>query len=121
LPSVAKVTLGKDVFVECPDLALGKAYFKNKKNLCRVPDHGHSAKHAYIPTVSAFFLTLSLFSRVDAAALHTVAPLPTAAATSPAAPAPAAALLARRALAHRRDLAHRRRALAPAPPFPQPL
>jgi hypothetical protein len=31
-----------------------------KKILCRVPDHGHSAKTIYLPTVSPFFLTLSL-------------------------------------------------------------
>jgi hypothetical protein len=40
--------------------ALGKVYFKIKKNICRVPDHGHSAKTVYLPTVSPFFLTLSL-------------------------------------------------------------
>jgi hypothetical protein len=35
-----------------------KRILKIKKNLCRVPDHGHSAKHAYIATVRLFFLTL---------------------------------------------------------------
>jgi hypothetical protein len=40
--------------------ALDKVYFKIKKNLCRVLDHGHSAKTVYLPTVSPFFLTLSL-------------------------------------------------------------
>jgi hypothetical protein len=50
--------------------ALDKVYFQIKKNLCRVPDHGHSAKNAYLPTVNPFFLTLSLsLSRAAAAAL----------------------------------------------------
>jgi periplasmic protein TonB len=71
------------VFAECRPGALGKAYFKIKKKLCRVPDHGHSAQHAYIPTVSAFFLTLSLSISCVVAA-----PLPTAAATSPTAVVP---------------------------------
>jgi hypothetical protein len=41
-------------------MALGKAYFKNKKNLCRVPDHGHSAKRVHIAQIiPSFSLTLS--------------------------------------------------------------
>jgi hypothetical protein len=51
----------KEPLPSVPDLALGKAYFKNKKNLCRVPDHGHSAKRVYIALViPSFSLTLSL-------------------------------------------------------------
>jgi hypothetical protein len=53
-----------------------------------VPDHGHSAKHAYIATVGAFFLTLSLYSLTRR--LHcscrravAVAPLPTATLLTP--------------------------------------
>jgi hypothetical protein len=52
--------LAKESLPSVPDLALGKAYFKNKKNLCRVPDHGHSAKRVYIALVfPSFSLTLS--------------------------------------------------------------
>jgi hypothetical protein len=51
----------KEPLPSVPDLALDKAYFKNKKNLCRVPDHGHSAKRVYIALVfPSFSLTLSL-------------------------------------------------------------
>jgi hypothetical protein len=40
--------------------ALDKEYFKIKKNLCQVPDHGHSAKIAYIASVVTHYsLTLS--------------------------------------------------------------
>jgi hypothetical protein len=46
--------------------ALGKDYFKIKKNLCRVPDRGHSAKSAYI-ALSNSFLLLSLSYRATAA------------------------------------------------------
>jgi hypothetical protein len=42
-----------------PDLALDQAYFKNKKNLCRVLDHGHSAKRMYIALVILLSLSLS--------------------------------------------------------------
>jgi hypothetical protein len=34
----------KTALPSASDLALGKVYFKIKKKLCRVPDHGHSAK-----------------------------------------------------------------------------
>jgi hypothetical protein len=50
----------KEPLPSVPDLALDKAYFKNKKNLGRVPDHGHSAKRVYIALViPSFSLTLS--------------------------------------------------------------
>jgi hypothetical protein len=50
----------KEPLPSVPDLALGKAYFKNKKNLCRVPDHRHSAKRVHIAQViPSFSLTLS--------------------------------------------------------------
>ena len=43
------------------DLALGKPYFKNKKNLCRVPHRGHSAKNTNLakPTASPSSLSHS--------------------------------------------------------------
>jgi hypothetical protein len=51
------------------DLALGKAYFKNKKNLCRVRDRGHSAKkenklRARLLSSSFSPLTLSVSARL---------------------------------------------------------
>jgi hypothetical protein len=65
----------KVVFAECPgwhsakkaslpsaaDLALGKSFFKNKKNLCRVPHRGHSAKNMNLadPTASPCSLSHS--------------------------------------------------------------
>jgi hypothetical protein len=72
----------KLIFVEChlvntrkkplpsvTDLALGKAYFKNKKNLCRVPDRGHSAKkenklRVWLLSSSFSPLTLSVSARL---------------------------------------------------------
>jgi hypothetical protein len=59
-----EMTLGKVVFAECP---LGvppiwhsaKHILKLKKNLCRVPDHEHSAKHSYIALVSSSSSSLS--------------------------------------------------------------
>jgi hypothetical protein len=84
----------KTILPSALDLALGKAYFKIKKNLCQVPDHGHSAKHSYIaPGQFFFFHTLSLS--------HSAVPF---------------APRRRRALA-----ASRRRALALAAPLPCPL
>jgi hypothetical protein len=69
-------TLGKDSFAECQlggtRPRIGKEYFKIKKKLCRVPDHGHSAKHAYIPT-TALSSSLSLSHSLSTAA---VAPSP---------------------------------------------
>jgi hypothetical protein len=105
------VTLGKEVYVRLcrvsarrhsakaplpsvPDLALGKAYFKIKKNLCRVSDHGHSAKRVYIALVSSSFsLTLSLTHRAAAAAVNrrrdpAAAPRPCHAAATPPRPTP---------------------------------
>jgi hypothetical protein len=43
------------------DLALGKPYFKNKKNLCRVPHRGHSEKNINLadPTASPSSLSHS--------------------------------------------------------------
>jgi hypothetical protein len=90
LPSVSWLTLGKVGFAECQlgdtrqrivneslpsasDLTLGKAYFKIKKRLCRVPDHGHSAKHAYIPNGQRFLphsLTLLTHTRRRRALAH---------------------------------------------------
>jgi hypothetical protein len=49
----------KEPLPSVPDVALGKAYFKNKKILCRVPDHGHSAKHVYITLVILLSLSVS--------------------------------------------------------------
>jgi hypothetical protein len=85
-----------------------KRILKIKKNLCRVPDHEHSAKHAYIAIVSPFFLTLSLSS-------HAPPPL----LSMPLRRRRRRRAVAHRAPAHRcrdlarRALAHRRRALAP--------
>jgi hypothetical protein len=120
LPSVSWLTLGKVGFAECQlgdtrqrivneslpsasDLTLGKAYFKIKKRLCRVPDHGHSAKHAYIPNGQRFLphsLTLLTHTRRRRALAHR---------------APAHC---RRARA-REDIAHTR-AAPPRPPYPRP-
>jgi hypothetical protein len=60
--------------------ALGKDYFKIKKNLCRVPDRGHSAKSAYIALSNSFLLpSLSLSYRAAAAPLPHHAPAPSVA------------------------------------------
>jgi hypothetical protein len=110
----------KTTLLSAPDLALGKAYFKIKKNLCRVPDHGHSAKHSYIaPGQFFFFLTLSLsHSAVPSASRRRRA---LGRHRAPAAPAavpslPATSPSARRALPAR-DLACRRALPALAGPL----
>jgi hypothetical protein len=51
------------------DLALGKPYFKNKKNLCRVPHRGHSAKNINLVNLTASPSSLS-HSRSLAACAH---------------------------------------------------
>jgi hypothetical protein len=103
-------------------MELGKAYFKIKKNLCRVPDHGHSTKHSYIALVSSSSSSLSHSScprrahALTAPPPHRRALTPRRAAVpktaaAPAAPAvvpflPATSPSARRALPTR-DLARR--------------
>jgi hypothetical protein len=134
------VTLGKEVYVRLcrvsarrhsakaplpsvPDLALGKAYLKIKKNLCRVPDHGHSAKRVYIALVSSSFsLTLSLTHRAAATVNRRRDP---AAATPPRPRPPTARPPTPRAHTRprprRRAHAHAHAALAAlAPPTPSP-
>jgi hypothetical protein len=66
--------LAKKTLPSAGSRTLGKVYFKIKKNLCRVPDHEHSAKRVYLPTVSPFFLTLSLTHSHRAAAPSPSAP-----------------------------------------------
>jgi hypothetical protein len=110
--------LAKKTLPSAGSRTLGKVYFKIKKNLCRVPDHGHSAKRVYLPIVSPFFLTLSLTHSHRAAAPSPSAPLAVQSRRCRAPPSmrPAAARAPRRARAPR--LAH-----APRPstrPSPRP-
>jgi hypothetical protein len=76
-----------------------KLILKIKKNLCRLPDHGHSAKRVYIALVT-FFLSHSLTLTLRAAATVYTSPPRR---RTPAAPAPYAV----------------RRALAMPPPRPR--
>ena len=97
------------------DLALGKPYFKNKKNLCRVPHRGHSAKNINLanPTASPSSLShsrsLAARRRRPRSLAADPAPAPTLAAGH--APPPALRPLARaaRALPARPRAAHDRR------------
>jgi hypothetical protein len=107
-----EMTLGKVVFAECP---LGvppiwhsaKHILKLKKNLCRVPDHEHSAKHSYIALVSSSSSSLS----------HSSCPRRADALTAP----PPRSRAHDRRRAHRRALPARDLALSPPrPPCPRP-
>jgi hypothetical protein len=113
----------KTTLLSAPDLHSAKRIWKLKKNLCRVPDHGHSAKHSYIALVSSSSSSLS----------HSPCPRRAHALTAPPCPRPPP----RPRRAHRRalparDLACRpalpalagplrRRALDRPPPRPRPV
>jgi hypothetical protein len=103
----------KATLPSAPDLALGKEYFKIKKNLCRVPNHGHSAKHSYIALVSSSSSSLSHSLTRRAHALR-AAPAPPCPSPAPAVPAPSCPSPAPVV-----PLARTRRALAAPPPCPR--
>jgi hypothetical protein len=119
----------KEPLSSVADLALDKAYFKNKKNLCRVPDRGHSAKkenilRTWLLSSSFSPLTLSVSAQCAAAALNRRRPAaPCAAIALPSLPAPARASRARHAPPARRATASATHRAAPPPscrPPPSP-
>jgi hypothetical protein len=112
----------KATLPSAPDLALGKEYFKIKKNLCRVPNHGHSAKHSYIALVSSSSSSLSHSLTRRAHALRAAAPslraapAPPCPSPAPAVPVPAPSCPSPAPVV---PLARTRRALAASPPCPR--
>jgi hypothetical protein len=119
LSSALQLALVKGVFAECPRSGTRQSlFFYFKKNLCRVPDRGHSAKNVLIAvTVPSLTISLSLTlthspARSPPSRRHPLAP-----AASTAAPTAVVAPPSSRACGDQRR-AHRRRRRAAGLPRP---